>query len=924
MNYLRRSIGWLALLLVGPATAVQCNTPQPLVALARAAGVQTSAVQECTLGAEAAVNVTGQLNSSLVRARGYVDVTFVDANGRKLWSARRGPWLGKFAALALDETVPVPAGAKRVRITATAESTRADGNGEWRLLGLQVGGGAVASLDALDGTVVLAGAPTRWDVSVGVHGANAAVQLNFLSLDGGVVKTLAADLSATSKSTVLTAPALPVGYYDVQATVTTPGNQPNLLHSALVVLPATPVSGEKRFGMDAALSWYGGTPEMVAQSASLMLLAGIGTARDRLSWSRVQGKPGEPVWGKNLEVANTMHAAGIESVEVFHDSPSWAHKPGQKSADMQVPTDDNAVYAFGRAYARGLGKVARSVEYWNEQNTNFFPGYPYQYASGLKAFAAGVKSVDPAIRVLIGAAAARPGPFFEQTYRNDVADDFDVRNQHYYGKDADLAGFMAGEVTKIEADGGVANRPGWLTEMGFGLNRDAAGGWRRAELEQAQYLVKTYAAGFAHGYERVFFFYWRELVEAELHTWGILREDFSPRPAYLALALLTRHLAGAELAAVERQGKGETVYFRKAAGGFVAVSWGGGKLNANGPTVSATDVFGSPVALNDTPANGVPLLVSGIGALPASAKPVSLASSPLLGQAPLRISAKVMLAGREADTGGVNRIAVSVGDGDTVELLGQVFSSASNAAGAARVTCSAGKGLTLLSAAEIALPPIGATGQSFACRYNAALSSVGDSHMAATVEQNGKHDKVSVALVPDAARVLRTNARTVLSDSACLTWGRRASANVELLVNNKPAAGADCPTVTVQSRVTQTGDTWVFPMAALKAEAFSGAQGIQFKLGGIAGVAPPPTSVMVQLVERTGGIWLLPMAPSGGGVVSGLFNLARPAPWARDDNARLDLANLKEIMIGWGGYGGDAGQQHGFSIDSLKVFSSGQ
>ena len=135
--------------------------------------------------------------------------------------------------------------------------------------------------------------------------------------------------------------------------------------------------------------------------------------------------------------------------------------------------------------------------------------------------------------------SARPGPFFEQIYRNAVADDFDVRNQHYYGKDADLAGFVAREVTQIEADGGVANRPGWLTEMGFALNRDTAGGWCGAEIEQAQYLVKTYAAGFAHGYERVFFFYWRELVEAELHTWGILRDDFSPRPAYLALSLLT-------------------------------------------------------------------------------------------------------------------------------------------------------------------------------------------------------------------------------------------------------------------------------------------------------------------------------------------------------------------------------------------------
>lgn len=916
----------IALLICDHAKALQCNASAALVAVAKASGVRTSNAYECAVESEKSIHLSGSLSSSLVRARGYVDASFYDANGRKLWSARRGPWLGTFSGLTLDETLPVPAGTSQLRVTASADSTMSDASGEWRVQGLALAPGLMATLEAVDGHVTEGTRQTHWAVTTIPGSPAGTARIEFIPLNGAIVQSRSDKTLAGGGRLMFSTPVLPTGYYDVRVTVKADSLEANTLHSSLVVLPAGKAVAETRFGMDVALSWYGGTPEMIARSADMMRLAGVGTARDRMSWSSVQPKAtGEPAWGRHTEIAAVLAGAGIETVQVFHDSPPWSRGESRGATDRQPPTDDEAVYAFGRSYAQGLGKVVRNIEFWNEQNSDFFLGYPFQYASGLKAFSAGVKSVDPGIRVLIGAAAGQPGRFFEETYRNGVVGHFDVRNQHFYGKEADLQSFLPTYVNKIEQQGSVADRPGWITEMGFSLRRDSHGDWRSSEIEQAEYLVKTYAAGFAGGYERVFFFFWRELVETELHTWGLLRDDFSPRPAYLALSLLTRHLAGATLAATEVNSKGQAVYFRKPTGDYVAVSWGG-KLPADvGKSVSVTDIFGNTMSGNAAMANRTtPLLLSGISTLPSSARSIASPQGPLLQQAPLRISTKLLIDGKPVEAHGKNLIAVNVGDGDTVEIAGRLFgANAPSKDDAVSVNCTAGGGLAAMSPAQLSFENVGATGRAFTCRFRASISSIGESYVAARAVQGDKSDVIRVALVPDATRIVHTKSRSLMPTGACPKWMRRASGNVDLSIIEK-STGTGCPSTVVSSTVTKSGETWVFPVAAVKGDDFLGATGLQFKLGAVQGMTPPPTGMLLQLVERTGGIWLVELAPGAGGVVAGLFNLARPADWAKDDNGHLDLGNLKEIMIGWGGYGGEAGQRHAFSIDSFLLLSGGR
>ena len=652
----------------------------------------------------------------------------------------------------------------------------------------------------------------------------------------------------------------------------------------------------------------------------MMRQAGIGSVRDRMTWSKVQPDSHHTDWSLFQPVAEAVAKAGMDSVQVFHDAPRWVRPGGAQRSDRQPPLDDAAVYEFGRQYALGLGRTVRSVEYWNEQNTVFFPGYPYQYASGLKSFYAGIKSVDPGIRVLIGAAAAKPGKFFEEIYKNGASSFMDARNQHYYGVNADTDLFTATNLAVLERDGGVSKMPGWMTEMGYSLQRDTLGDMQASEREQAAHLVKTYANGFLSGYERVFFFFWRELVEGDFQTWGIVRDDFSPRPAYVALSLLTRHLAGASLVAAENHGAGRTVYFRRSSGGYVAITWGGGaSLSRLGGSLVVRDIYGKLISAGSQAASGVsPLLLSEIGALPPTARLVTLPKQVLRGAAPLRLSVKVAIDGKDEGLPGRNSAALSVGEGSSLDVSGLVFATGKSAPS---VECMAGPGVTVLSPGKLTLASVAANGEPFACRFKAGLLSVGESFVSVRVKDGANSDIAHVALVPDATVAAKSAVRTVVSAGVCPRWVGRNSANSSLTIQSSQGGGV-CPPVSMVSRINRRGETWIFPAAQLQGNVLDGASGVRLRVGAVPGYAFPPTPMMMQLVERTGGVWLVELHPGANRKeLSGLFNLAHAAPWARDDNGRLDLSNVREILIGWGGYAGEVGQQHAFVIEEFGLMS---
>jgi hypothetical protein len=906
-----------------PAMSVQCtDKPADLSVKAHPEQRVESKVLDCMLANEAAIHLTGELASSLTQAQGHVVVRFFDRQGKRLLTSRRGPWIGAFSGFTFSDSFAVPPNAVRLHVVGHVESSSKEAAGEWRITGLTVSPSVVVIGEAPEGTVITSAQTAYWRFTTVPAEARGEFQMELRTSTGQTLETRT--IWKTGAQTIIDFGKLPVGYYQAYMRFNPRQNHAGIWTSALVVLPDDSPPNETRFGMDAVLSWMGGPPGMIVRSLGMMRQAGIGAVRDRVRWSQVQPTRQSADWKHYEDVARATIRAGMEPVQAFHDSPSWARPVGSLKSNRQFPTDDTAVFEFGQAYAKGLGKTVRSVEYWNEPNLKeYFAGYPFQYASGLKAFSAGVKSVDPNIRVLIGSAVFSPEQFFRGVYRNGAANFFDTRNQHFYGNVDELDRYIDKHLAALERDGGVADRPGWMTEIGYPLHRDKRGNWQTAEQNQAEFLVKAYVGGFAAGYERVFYFFWSEFVQSDIHTWGIIRrDDFSPRPAYLALALLTRHLAGASILAAERHDTGRTVYFKKTDGSIVAVTWGGGaKISRLGASVIIYDIFGQKLYSTSVKANSsTPLLLSQIDKVPAQARPVNMPKQVIHATHPIRLEPRLRINEKDHIFPAENRIMVSVNEGGTLEIVGRIYSSETER-GETTVDCIPGPGLVLLSPARLAFEQPKPEGETFICRFRTNLDAIGDSHAAVQGKKGKYSDAVQIALTPDTASagsLLAT--QPLMSENVCPRWKLNHSANLSTTIEIVRNIAAPCH-VNIKSQVKEQGNSWVFPKAKITGSSLTASVGLRVLIDQVPDWGFPPVPLQLQLIEKNGRVWLINLQQSDREkVYIGLFSRARVAPWGRTgDNSPLNLGNVRETLIGWGGHSGTPGQRYGFTIETINM-----
>jgi hypothetical protein len=912
------------------AQAIQCSgKPASLASTIQTEQIEESKEFSCLLDGEEAIHLSGKLASSLVFAQGFVEVRFVDFKEKLLWTARRGPWIGVFSDFDLNESFPVPHGAARAYVIAKIEKgrkPRKNALGKWQIIAPRLSPGVLIVEEATGNAVITASKRAYWRFSTVPSDARGEFRMELRNPSG---QTAAERIvKKTEAQTEIDFGKLPVGYYQLHTRFIPEKGHDDVWKNSLAVLPDGEPPNEPRFGIDGALSWFGGSSDMIKRSASLMRLAGVGSLRDRISWTQVQTTRDRINWGRYEVNAQIIAQAGMEQVQVFHDSPVWTRPSDHvQQASYMVPLDNSAVFEFGRAYAQGLGKTVRSIEYWNEQNAFFFAGHPFQYINGLKAFYAGIKSVDPNIRVLIGANAGKPGQFFEEIYRNNVKDFFDVRNLHFYGYQhygkLDLDAFLEQNVVALEREGGIDKKPGWITETGYSLHRDKNGDWQAAEREQAEYLVKIFASGFAAGYERVFFFIWGELVEGNAFTWGIMRADLSPRPAYLALALLTRHLAGASVVASERHDAGRTVYFQQNDGGLIAVTWGGGApINRLGTNVEIRDIFGQQLSIDSAGVNSSsPLLLSRIDKLPVQAQQVNLPKQGLLDSRHLRLEAKLQVNGKSRVSLLGDQVAVVIFDGETIEVSARVHSTGSETSGTT-VDCIPGPGLEALPPVQISLDRPNSDDEPVACRFLARLSKVGRSYVSVQARNSKANDVVRIALIPDAVSATkRTKAYPLMPNGVCPRWVPYQSPNLALAIQTTGDATSSCA-VNVTSRVNQKGDTQVFPAISIPANELVGAVALRLRVKSIPEYQFPPKALKLQLVEKNGRVWIVNLQRQKVNTwmqYFGLFNLAYDTPWTHSTNERLELSNVQEIMVGWGEYVGNPGQQHGFTIEAIDV-----
>ncbi len=190
----------------------------------------------------------------------------------------------------------------------------------------------------------------------------------------------------------------------------------------------------------------------------------------------------------------------------------------------------------------------RYWEVWNEPN---FPccGWitlfadPERYAAVLAVVHRGIRSSDRSAVILFGGLSPDgypPEEFTQKVYATGKKDCFDLLNFHPYVAVQDYPKWAAA-FQKLAAANGDAGKPVWFTERGY-TTATAGPNKEIEENVQARNLKEAYTF-FAQGGVPAFFWYSLEEGPDEPGnpgTYGILRRDFSKKPAFDALKNLLR------------------------------------------------------------------------------------------------------------------------------------------------------------------------------------------------------------------------------------------------------------------------------------------------------------------------------------------------------------------------------------------------
>ena len=286
----------------------------------------------------------------------------------------------------------------------------------------------------------------------------------------------------------------------------------------------------------------------------LVSLLGVSMVREDATWSQIEQAPGQYNFSTldpsmyELQQNNLTPLLILDYTNRLYDN-------------NQTPYDSAGLTAFAN-YAKAVvshyGSQLKTVEVYNEYNGIFSTGVCADkascYAQMLQATYPAIKAVRPDVTVIGGAVFSADLAWFRQLFQQKALRYMDAVSDHPYTTSNFVSPEMEDTKKQMEnlkaliksSNGGTA-KPLWITEMGWPtsfLHVD--------ERTQADYLVRAALLSVAAGVDK---FFWYDLLNDGTSTFddednfGLLnRPDYSglytPKPSYVAYAVLTRQLSG--------------------------------------------------------------------------------------------------------------------------------------------------------------------------------------------------------------------------------------------------------------------------------------------------------------------------------------------------------------------------------------------
>ncbi len=255
----------------------------------------------------------------------------------------------------------------------------------------------------------------------------------------------------------------------------------------------------------------------------------------RFDWYRIEPEQGVFRWQEWDRVVDRALDLGLEIMATLSYTPAWASsnpanpRIGDPPASVTFWTD-----IAREALTRYRGRIFH-WQFWNEPNVDqFWRGSMSQYRTMILESGARVAAeVDPGVRV-IAPGLANIGDWrdwFEEVMKSRSV--IDIINHHNYttnGRDAivDLRtdGFFQDSLVTLMRRFGVDDRPFWLTETG----RKTSDGNQRQYYDDVLRTLRQEL-----WVTRLFFFHYWDGPGQGNGGFGIVNEDFSPKPAYHTL-----------------------------------------------------------------------------------------------------------------------------------------------------------------------------------------------------------------------------------------------------------------------------------------------------------------------------------------------------------------------------------------------------
>jgi hypothetical protein len=355
-----------------------------------------------------------------------------------------------------------------------------------------------------------------------------------------------------------------------------------------------------RLGATVAVNTHYGAPRDPPDPTVLARLAAAGVAwiRNDLDWAAVERTPGVYDFA-TPGFDELVAAAEREGLRVLFilDYGNPLHGPARA---VVSDAGRRAFAAFAAAAATRYGGRGHAWEIWNEPNLpQFWSGGgarpdPVDYARLVAVAAPALRAADRSGQVLAGSAfmalpavvraiGGVPGlEFLEGFFAAEGLAHVDGVTAHFYRAEAPET--VAADVTAIRALMSAAGRtvPLWSGEWGYstydpaapptGVNYLPAVSLERQAAYAARLLLGNHQLGLAGSV----YFKDRDAAAAEPgnieHHFGLMHGDLSPKPAYTAVATLTRLLGDARFQRALALGEGNHgLVFRRRAGRVVAL-----------------------------------------------------------------------------------------------------------------------------------------------------------------------------------------------------------------------------------------------------------------------------------------------------------------------------------------------------------------